>query len=84
MSMKKKERKRRTFLLEDWVTDIDTGKWIHVGITDGKVYLDGRARYQLRTSDIKEEEEGKDEDEEKEDEEEAVEKDTEEREKERE
>jgi len=57
--MKKKERKRRTFLLEDWVTDIDTGKWVHIGITDGKVYIDGRARYQLRAADIDNEEEEK-------------------------
>jgi len=55
--MKKKERKRRTFLLEDWVTEIATGKWVHVGITDGKIYIDGKATYQARTHDIKEEEE---------------------------
>lgn len=58
--MKKKDRKRRTFLLEDWVTDIDTGNWVHIGITDGKVYVDGKLKYQLRTADIVEEEEKKD------------------------
>ncbi len=59
MGMKKKDRRRRTFLLEDWVTEIATGKQMHVGITDGKVFIDGKAIYQLRTSDINEEEEKK-------------------------
>lgn len=60
MGMKKKDRRRRTFLLEDWVTEIDTGKQIHIGITDGKVYVDGKAKYQLRFTDIDEEEEKED------------------------
>ena len=60
MGMKKKDRKRRTLLVEDWVTEIATGKQVHVGITDGKVFIDGKAKYQLRTSDIVEEEEVKD------------------------
>lgn len=55
--MKKKERRRRTFLLEDWVTEIATGKWVHIGITDSKIYIDGKLTYQARTHDIEGEEE---------------------------
>jgi len=61
--MKKKERRRRTLLLETWVTEIATGDWVHIGITDGQVFVDGKVKYKLRDAadigDDKEEDNGR-------------------------
>lgn len=45
--MKKKERRRRTFLLETWVTEVATLNWVHIGITDGQIFIDGKVKYKI-------------------------------------